>query len=115
MINAKTSLESAKIMAYAKGKSCTVRIPHICRSDKGTEIMSHPPSGASLGKGWAEKPPDHLTAICCYECHEVIDGRKKLKAADYLGDYNTMVEVCFWRGHGETMIMLVNDGLILIE
>jgi len=68
--------------------------------------MSHVPKGLRFGKGMRLKPSDLLVAVACYNCHMACDSPANYKLdADY-------AELCWWRGHGETLILLWEEGII---
>ena len=96
----------SKITTFAKGRDCTVRIPGICNDNPETSVMSHVPNGLRFGKGLGKKPSDLLVAIICYECHRHVDGQT---LSEYSKEY---LEVSWWRGHGETLLLLEQEGII---
>ena len=97
------------ITKFAKGRNCTIRLPNICNHDPETSVMTHVPSGIRFGKGIGYKPSDLLVAIGCSECHAHTDGRIK---SNFDRDF---LMLCWWEGHGETMIILEREGIIAVK
>ena len=71
--------------------------------------MSHVPNGLRFGKGMGIKPNTLLVAISCSACHDCVDSRVKHNLD------KEFVELMWWRGHGETLIQLLKDGIISIK
>ena len=96
------------ITKFAEGQPCTIRLPGICNHDPATSVMAHVPNGIRFGKGIGKKPSDLLVAICCFNCHNVVDSRVKTNLE------KEFIELQWWRAHGETLILLEKAGIIKI-
>lgn len=60
---------------FARGQSCTIRIPGHCTFDELTTVLCHDRSAGVAGMG--QKPCDFNGAHGCSACHDVVDGRKR--------------------------------------
>ena len=54
----------------ARGQECQVRLYQICQGLDETVVLAHLPGGGVGGKGF-----DIAASFCCFQCHDVIDGR----------------------------------------
>lgn len=61
---------------FAKGKPCLIRIPGFCTFREEQTVPCHVP--LMDYHGTAFKMPDLFVAFGCFECHEIVDGRKKI-------------------------------------
>jgi len=61
-------IKSKKITQSAKGKSCTLRIPNVCKDNPETTVGAH-----INGAGMGYKSHDPLIAYSCSECHHWLD------------------------------------------
>lgn len=57
----------------AQGKECKVNVPNVCNYNPETTVLAH-----LNGGGMARKQYDLLGAHACSDCHDYIDGRRKL-------------------------------------
>ena len=64
------SHKKTNLRKEAKGRECTVRIPFVCNFNPETTILAH----LNIG-GMGQKAHDLFAALCCSNCHDVIDGR----------------------------------------
>lgn len=60
----------------ARGQPCLVRLPG-CDGGGETTVLAHYRMAGYCGVG--SKPPDELAAHACANCHDLIDGRRKLE------------------------------------
>lgn len=58
----------------AKGQDCQIRIPGHCNFDSATTVLAH-----DNGAGMSIKHHDLLATHACSACHDVVDGRVKVK------------------------------------
>lgn len=72
----------ANLRKSARGRECTVRIPGYCNGNPDTCVLAHYRLAGTCGIGC--KPDDTQEAIACSNCHDLIDGRKKI--TDYTHD-----------------------------
>lgn len=59
---------------FAKGQTCTIRLPG-CSGGGEDTVLAHYRLSGTCGVGL--KPPDTLAAHACHCCHDRIDGRVK--------------------------------------
>jgi len=94
---------SKKIRNFAKGQSCSIRIPGVCSGNPEQTVWCH-----ASGGGMGAKQSDECGAFGCYPCHSVIDGHTK-------SDFSPMeVELFFWHGHAESLKTLRQNKLITL-
>ena len=58
---------------FARGQSCTARIPGVCNQDPDTVVLAHCNLFGMGGMGM--KAPDLCGAHVCSACHDQLDGR----------------------------------------
>lgn len=90
----------------ARGERCTVRIEG-CPNDPATTIWSHNRHGRA-GKGGALKAFDLNGAYCCTHCDAIYDGQAPLPA----GWTREQVELAWYHGHAESLLLLATKGLV---
>ncbi len=61
------------LRAEARGRPCMVRLPGICGNRTDTTVLAHLRMAGLTGIG--QKADDRHASVCCFECHEAIDGR----------------------------------------
>lgn len=93
-----------KYTRSAKGQSCTVRIPGICKPapENETTVLAHLNGGGSGAK--------HLNihgAYACAQCHDVVDGRARCNGYTY-----DEVKMMHFEGVIRTQIIMVRDGVL---
>ena len=64
----------------ARGREFQVRFNLICNGNPETTVLAHIRRGNVAGAG--QKPPDTCAVLACSDCHDVIDGRRKLKRGE---------------------------------
>lgn len=96
---------SKKLTRFAKGRDCTLRIPHVCSFDPEKTMMVHPPIANG---GMSTKASDLECAIGCHDCHN--------RVARLIRDVE-WVEVldCWIRGSAETRALLVEAGIVEVK
>ncbi|MBS0380138.1 MAG: DUF1364 family protein [Proteobacteria bacterium] len=59
----------------ARGQHCRLRIPGWCDRDPSKTVLAH------IKRGWygSVKPPDIIAVHACHTCHDIIDGRRKVR------------------------------------
>lgn len=100
-------IRSKKIRDSAKGEPCTLRIPGICNGNKETTVFAH----VAGNKGTATKNHDLFGVYACSDCHDWLDGRRRL-TGEYTGLVNRQAEIL--RALQETLIKLYQKDLITI-
>ena len=68
----KKSKAVSKLQAFARGQSCTLRLPEICNGNNETVVLCHvkPRGHGAMGA----KPSDIHGLHGCSSCHSFIDG-----------------------------------------
>lgn len=61
-----------KLLRAAKDSPCQA-----CGADDGTIVAAHGPKSI-CGGGMGMKPTDLAVAYLCAECHDVVDGRRRM-------------------------------------
>jgi len=86
---------------YAKGKTCQIRLPGC--SD-GPACLAHLRTAET---GYGQKEIDLLGAWACHHCHDVVDGRIKLK-------YYQLHEIAlaFYEGIFRTQKILAKEKIV---
>jgi len=91
-------MKSPKILASAKGKPCTFRIPGICNRNPETTVFCHGPDKL---RAKSRKSPDYWGGYGCSDCHKILDERR-------VEDWES-----YWlQGILETQKQLVEEGLL---
>lgn len=67
----------SRLTKAARGRNCTIRLPG-CLGTVETTVAAHYRS-IRLGAGIAHKNSDLLTAHACAHCHDIVDGRDRIK------------------------------------
>ena len=93
----------SKLTKAARGQECTVQIHPYCNFNPETTVFAHAPSE---DKGWSKKSPDWWGADCCSDCHDIIDGRRRVDIPD------SELQQCFIRGVYRTIKRRIEQGLI---
>jgi hypothetical protein len=93
-----------KILAAAQGKHCTMRSP-MCNGDPNTVCWCHS-NFSEHGKGVGLKAHDIFGFFGCSGCHRWfdIDSRR--------GDSAAGRRAMFHRAHSESLLMLVQEGVL---
>jgi hypothetical protein len=77
----------------ARGRDCTVRLPHICNGNSETVVLAHV---RKIGiSGFGLKSPDILGAWACSACHTYVDSHHDdaTQVAFYEGVFRTQHEL----------------------
>lgn len=99
-------VRSKKLRESARGVRCTLRLPGVCSHDPEKSVLAHPPVGNG---GMSTKGDDSAGAVCCSDCHQVIDGHVRSSLS------REEVYECWIRGHQETMAHWVSEGLVEVK
>lgn len=92
-----------RISSFIPGRKC---------SGQDTVIGAHLPT---IGKGMSTKVTDLAVVACCFNCHELLDGRDR-KGADWLvANFPTAVATRMTDALVETQARLVGMGIITVE
>ena len=62
----------SKLTKAAQGQECTAQIHPYCNGNIETTVFAHAPCE---DKGMGIKGPDWWGADCCFNCHDILDGR----------------------------------------
>jgi len=62
-----------KLRNSARGQDCHLQIYPYCNGNPETTVLCHFPVDA----GWGQKEDDHIAAFGCFDCHEIIDNKRK--------------------------------------
>ena len=62
---------------FAKGQTCTVRVPGVCNRDTATVVLAHGRAG-----GMGTKTTDIIGVHACSACHDWLDLTSRIKAQD---------------------------------
>lgn len=89
----------SKITESAKGESCSLRVSSSCTDEFGYVVLCHLNSNY---RGTGIKSPDILSLYACSFCHKLLDESK----VDYYEQQ---------RGHFETLMKLLDKGLVCIK
>ncbi len=94
-----------KYTKSARGKDCTVRVPHICTvaPENNTTVLAHI-NGGGLGM----KHSNIHGAYCCAECHLWLDGGY-VKTSE-----RTTRDVYHLEGVIRTQIIMIQDGVLIL-
>lgn len=93
---------SPKIRAFAKGQTCTLRLP-CCNGNPSTTVHAHIRAFSNAGVGI--KPHDIHGVHACSACHDALDRRNAATAG--LWGFEDVL-----RAMMETQARLLNAGLI---
>lgn len=89
---------SPKILNFAHGQKCTIRIPGICNHNTETTVAAH---GPDKNRAKGGKTDDYWIAFSCSDCHAALDLRN-------VSDW----ESHWLQGILETQKRLVEKGLL---
>ena len=95
----------SKLRREAKGRECTVGLPHICNGNSETVVLAHFRLIGISGMGL--KSPDLIGAWCCSACHDVVDKRRFVKDLD-----SGFVRLAHALGVFRTQAILLKEGKI---
>lgn len=73
------TFESKKIRDAARGQTCTLNVPGVCRQERETVVLCHLPTRR---KGMGNKSPDLVAVDACHRCHDWLDGRNHRGVAE---------------------------------
>lgn len=96
--------KQTKLTKAARGRDCTVRIPGVCNHNPETVVLAHYRMAGVCGTSM--KPADLIGAWACSDCHDVIDGRKRI-AAD-----RDILRLWHLEGMVRTLDILMREGVI---
>ncbi len=65
----------SKLTDSARGRDCTIRVPHTCAPGPENETVVGCHVRMSGVSGYGLKAPDCLIAFGCFACHQVVDGQ----------------------------------------
>ena len=88
----------------ARGRPCMVRLEG-CDGGGETTVLAHYSLAGISGRGL--KSPDLLGAWCCFKCHELIDGRKRIANLT-----RQDVRLAHAEGILRTQYQLIKEGLL---
>ena len=96
-----------KILDYAEGQECQVKLYNVCNYDSMTVVACHL-SEHAFGHGYSVKADDCCIAYCCSDCHDVIDGR--VPTPDHLTSEE--VKLRLYGACINTFRLLCRDGVL---
>lgn len=100
------AIRSRAVTNSARGRSCTLRIPGVCRDESETVVFAHLPS---ITHGLAYKSDDFWGVYGCARCHAVLDGQTPYKWTEA-----ERLKVMFSALH-MTQSQLINEGLMSVK
>ena len=95
-----------KIIDFAKGQSCTLRLATYCDGGGASSVWAHS-NLMRHGKGRGVKAHDIFGCIACFGCHDVLDGRVRSHFAEEDLDRE------FQRAHEESLLLLLDKGVLV--
>lgn len=95
----------SKLTKAARGQECTIQIHPYCNMNPETTVFCHAPSES---KGMGTKSPDYWGADGCSDCHDIVDGRRRVDIPD-----DEIVQ-CHIRGVFRTIQRRIEQGLIKV-
>jgi hypothetical protein len=87
---------------------CQIRLVGICNHDPATVVWMHA-NGSAAGKGIGMKSHDLLGAYGCSACHDVFDRRRPTEIP------RGEVELAFHEGHQRSLVLLIENGIIVVH
>ena len=96
--------KQSKYTKSARGKECQVRIPFVCNHDPETTVFAH-----LNGGGMGAKNLDIHGSYACSNCHDAIDGRRKVHSAT-----RKDIKHMFLDGMVRTQKIMVEEGLLVL-
>ena len=96
---------SKRIRNSARGEDCDLMIHPYCHNNSETVVLCHLPSEA---KGMGKKSPDFWAVYGCFDCHEIIDGKRRVDLSPH------EIVNCMMRGLFRTQNKLIEKGLMRI-
>jgi hypothetical protein len=97
--------KNKKITGFARGRSCTLRLPGVCKNRVDTCVWAHS-NRLSHGKGKGTKAHDIFGCVACFECHAVLDGAKSDLTRE-------RIEFEFDRARDESLLNLLLNKVIV--
>ena len=94
----------SKITQSARNEQCTVRLPMVCNHNPETTVFAHI-NGVRFGHGVGIKT--NFGAYCCSACHDVLDGRVRVKHL-----LKEEIKLAHYEGVIETLSKLAQKGLV---
>jgi hypothetical protein len=91
-----------KILTYAKGQDCQIRLPG-CQNNTETTVAAHI-HDYEFGHGMGVKSDDYAVAFVDYHCHLILDG-----ANNYDKEW---LEGQFHKANTRTIGILFRDGIV---
>ena len=100
----------SKLTKLAKGRDCTVMLDGVCNRNPETTVLAHLNDKRLFRCGMGQKVPDWAGAFCCYNCHEVLDGRVTHPHLTY-----EEVKIAHFEGVMRTQKILVDEEKLWIS
>lgn len=101
---------SSVITRSARDETCQIRLPGVCKHDRGTTVWCHA-NGSAAGKGIGMKSNDLLGAYGCSACHAVVDRGRPAPA----GMTREYIRLAFWEGHARSLLILIEKGIVVMK
>ena len=102
-------MKQNKYTKSARGQDCQVRIPGVCNFNPETVVFAH-----LNGGGMATKNSPISGAYCCSACHDVLDGRVRIKLRDY-SDVGLMLKLWHYDGMKRTQDIMIAEGILILQ
>ena len=99
-------MTTKKIMASARGESCTIRLPGVCCHNPETVVFAHL-NKVRFGSGRGIK--SKVGAYACHTCHNETDSRTQI-----IEDRKD-VYIAHLEGVIETLLKLIDKGLVILK
>lgn len=96
---------SKKYQQAAKGQTCTLHVPGVCKGNRKTVVLCHL---ESRKKGWGNKSPDFLGVDACNRCHDWLDRRR------FKGIMEEERDTIILNALKETLMRRNNQGILKI-
>lgn len=97
-------MKQTKLTKAARGRDCQVRIPTVCNHNPETVVLAHYRMAGVCGTSM--KPLDLIGAWACSDCHDALDGRKRI-AAD-----RDILRLWHLEGMVRTLDILMREGAV---
>ena len=102
MLQKQKPYRNKKILDYAKGQDCSIRLPGCCNNTE-TVVAAHIHE-YEFGHAKGIKADDCCVAYVCYHCHLILDG-----ANNYDKDW---LEGQFHKANTRTLRLCFRDGIV---
>ena len=95
---------SSQYTKAAQGQECQIRIPYVCSHNPETTVFAHLGGG-----GMGMKKPDIHGSFACSECHDAVDGRRKVNSWT-----PAEIRLMHYEGMERTQVILIKEGYLIL-